>query len=427
MNVHLARRSAAEKPTVGRCLIVLLSGWLVATGTRPAQGSIAPLTERDVVERTLRRAAFTDAIEGAVEIEAGRARTSRAYPNPQLNYLREQTFGTSGTGEDYLSIAQVIDLGGRRRFQGKAGDLRARAAEQDGDAVRLAAVAEARLRFFDVLYRQDRVAALEGWRARIDEALAIVARRESKGDASTYERRRLERERAVATGRLDTERATLERARAQLHALLGDDAPRGLRVTGSLLPAEDPEDLAALRRSSRSRPDLRALDLEVRAASFDRKSASRWFLPDLRVEGGWKGVDLGRLGRTDGFLLGAALTLPLWDRQLGLARIAQGEARSARGRRALAESEIERELEGVRAEAVLLRRAATEFRAETTAASADLVRTASAGYVGGELGLLELLDAYRGAADDSLGALDMDRAARRARIDLDRLTGTGLP
>lgn len=427
MHVRLARRPSFRKPTVGRCFILLLSGWLAAGPAHALERSLPPLTEREVVDRTLRRAALTDTIEGAVEVQAGRARATRAYPNPQLTYLREQTFGSSGTGEDYLSVAQVVDLGGRRRLQGKAGDLRARAAAYDGDAVRLAAVADARLRFFEVLYRQDRITALEGWRARIDDALAIVARRESKGDASTYERRRLERERAVATGRLDTERATLERARAQLSALLGDDAPGGLRVTGGLLPSEDPEDLAALRATSRSRPDLRALELEVRAASFDRKSASRWFLPDLRVEGGWKGVDLGRLGRTDGFLLGAALTLPLWDRQLGLARVAQGEARSARGRRALVQSEIERELEGTRAEAVLLRRAATEFRTETTSASADLVRTASAGYAGGELGLLELLDAYRGAADDSLGALDMDRAARRARIELDRLTGTGLP
>ncbi len=421
-------RPSSRKPIVGRYFSALLAAWLFTGSARAAERQPAPLTERDVVERTLQRAALTDTIEGTVEIEAGRARASRAHPNPQLSYLREQTFGTSGTGEDYLSIVQVVDLGSRRRLQGKAGEVRAQAAAQDGGAIRAATVAEARVRFFEVLYRQDRIAALEGWRVRIDESLAIVARRESKGDASTYERRRLERERAVATGRLDTERATLERARAELRALLGETAPRGgVRVTGDLLPTEDPAELEALRTTSRSRPDLRALDMRVRAAAFDRKSASRWWLPDLRVEGGWKGVDLGRLGRSDGFLVGAALTLPLWDRSLGPTRIAQGEARTARGRRVLLESEIDSALEGARAEAVLLRRAATEFRTQATSASVDLVRTASAGYAGGELGLLELLDAYRGAADDSLGALDMDRAARRARIELDRLTGTGLP
>ncbi len=403
---------------------------LLFAATASAQEADAPaaLTERDMVSSALQRAPLTDAIEGEVAIEEGRGRAASAYPNPQLSYMREQTFGTFGTGEDYLSVAQVIDLGNRRGLHGEAGDARARAARREGDASRLAIVAEARLRFYEVLYRQDRVAALEGWLARIAEALAIVTRREQRGDAATYDRRRLERERAVATGRLETERAALERASARLRALLGPGAGvASARVTGTLLPEDEPVALATLRASSSSRPDLLALDLRIEAASLDRTAASRWWVPDLRLEGGWKGVDLGRQGRTDGFLLGASLSIPLWDQSSGLARIAEGEARAARGHRALLESELDGELGGARSEAVRLRRAATEFREQSGAASGDLVRIASAGYEGGELGLLELLDAYRGAADDSLSALDMEHAARRARIELDRLTGAGLP
>jgi cobalt-zinc-cadmium efflux system outer membrane protein len=404
---------------------------LVAAGTARAEESEAPapaLTEHDVVARALQRAPLTDSVEGDLAIEEGRGRAASAYPNPQLSYMREQTFGTFGTGEDYLSVAQIIDLGNRRGLHGEAFDARARAARREGDAARVSIAAEARLRFYEVLYRQDRVLALEGWTLRIHEALAIVTRREQRGDAATYDRRRLERERAVATGRLETERAALERARARLEALLGAGAGGGsVRVTGTLMPESDPAALEALRASSGSRPDLLALDLRIEAASLDRTAASRWWVPDLRFEGGWKGVDLGRQGRTDGFLLGASLSIPLWDQSSGLARIAEGEARAARGRRALLESELDGELGGARSEAVRLRRAAAEFREQTTAASTDLVRTASAGYEGGELGLLELLDAYRGAADDSLSALDMEHAARRARIELDRLTGAGLP
>ena len=403
---------------------------LFFAATASAQEADAPaaLTEREVVARALERAPLTDAIEGEVAIEEGRGRAASAYPNPQLSYMREQTFGTFGTGEDYLSVAQVIDLGNRRGLHGEAGDARARAARREGDASRVAIAAEARLRFYEVLYRQDRVAALEGWTLRIDEALAIVTRREQRGDAATYDRRRLERERAVATGRLETERAAFERARARLQALLARGAGgASVRVMGTLMPESDPAGLPTLRATSGSRPDLLALDLRIEAASLDRTAASRWWVPDLRLEGGWKGVDLGRQGRTDGFLLGASLSIPLWDQSSGLARVAEGEARAARGRRALLESELDGELGGARSEAVRLRRAAAEFREQTTAASSDLVRIASAGYEGGELGLLELLDAYRGAADDSLSALDMEHAARRARIELDRLTGAGLP
>ncbi len=386
----------------------------------------AAFTETDVVARALRRAPLADVLEGAVVAEEGRGGAARAYPNPQVSYMREQTFGTFGTGEDYLSLAQTIDLGNRRGLSGEAGEARARAARHEGDATRFSVAADARQRFYEVLHRQQRVTALEHWVAHVTEALNIVVRREQRGDVATYDRRRLEREHAVAAGRLATEQAALERGQARLQAIIGV-VTSPLIVEGRLLPESDPATVQTLRASSTARPDFLALDLQIEAASLGRTAAARWWLPDLRLEGGWKGIGLGDGKRTDGFLLGASLSLPLWDRSSGLARTAEGETRAARGRRALLESELDGELGGARAEAVRLRRAAAAFREQTSSASGDLVRMTSVGYEGGELGMLELLDAYRGAADDDLNALDMAQAARRARIELDRLTGAGLP
>ena len=238
-----------------------------------------------------------------------------------------------------------------------------------------------------------------------------------------YDRKRLEREQAVTSGRLATEQAELARAVARLQAVLGGAALTSV-ATGTLLPDGDPPDVELLRAATASRSDVVALDLLVRASSLDRAAAARWWLPDLRLEVGWKGVDLGAPGRTDGYLAGASLAIPLWDRSGGLKRIAEGEARAARGRRALLASELVGELAGAREEAVSLRRAAADFRKQT--GSGDLVRMATLGYEAGELGVNELLDAYRGAAEDEATALDMELAARRARIDLDRLTGAKL-
>jgi cobalt-zinc-cadmium efflux system outer membrane protein len=74
---------------------------------------------------------------------------------------------------------------------------------------------------------------------------------------------------------------------------------------------------------------------------------------------------------------------------------------------------------------VQLRSIAIDFEKSTI--SADLLRMTSRGYEAGELTLLELLDAYRGAQEDEATAIDMELAARRARIELDRLTGAPLP
>ena len=414
------RRSASEKPTRSRCLFATAL-IVCAASTVRAQQTTNALTEDAVVALALARAAVADVTEGAVEAEDGRAGAVRAYPNPELAYTREQTYGPSGTGEDYLSIAQTIDLANRRGLRGRAGDARARAARHEGDAVRLAIAADARRRFYEALFRTRRVAALEHWLQHVEDAVAIVAHRERAGDAAVYDRRRLERERAVAHGRLAVERSALEAARARLRVLVGlSEAPR---LDGELLPESDHTALVALRSASASRPDLLALALRIDAASIDERAAIRGWIPDLRIEAGWKGVDLGAEGRSDGFQLGVSLAIPLWDRSSGLARIARGSARAERGRLALLEAELEGELAARHAALTRLLEAAASSRRTTVVASEDLVRIASAGYEGGELGLLELLDAYRGAAEDVLDTLDMELAARLSRIELDRLTG----
>lgn len=428
--------AAPEKPTVGRFLVVgallllpTTARAQVETAAGPAAATAVTLTADEAVRRALARTPFAEAVRGAIDAERGAARTLGAYPNPQVTYLREQTFGALGTGEDYLSVSQVIDLGNRRGLRGEAGDRRANAAAHEGAAARVEAAADARLRFYETLYRQERASALRAWIGRIEAALAIVARRTARGDTALYDRRRLERERIVAEGRAQAEEAALDRARARLAVLVGlpDGSAGGLTLDGSLLPSDEPSPLPALRATARRGPRLRAVEERLRAADLELASAARWWLPDLRLEAGWKGVDAGPQGRTDGFLLGATLTLPLWDASGGLRLAARGEARALGGRRALLESELSGEVAGLHAEATRLVRAARRFREGARAASGDLVRIATAGYQGGEMSLLELLDAYRGAGDDALTALDLDQAARRARVELDRATATEAP
>jgi cobalt-zinc-cadmium efflux system outer membrane protein len=413
---------AFARPSANRFLFLFAFVMISASTTARAEPSV--LTESEAVRRATNRPALAQAVQGAANVERGSGMVVGTWPNPQVSYMREQTFG-NGTSEDYVWVGQPIDLGNRRGLRARAANARAGAIEREGSAVRVQIAADARLRFYEVLYRQLRVAALQQWAAAIDGALEVVTKRASRGDAALYDRRRLEREKSVAAARSESEQASLERAVARLFALLSWEGAQ-VPVSGQLLP-DVPPATTELRAQAQRRPDLLALDARMHAAELDLRSAARWWVPDFRFDAGWKGVHYANGGRSDGFLVGASLSIPLWNQSAGLTRIAQGEAAYAQGRKELVRTELEGEIAGACAELVRLRTAALKFRTDAQAASREVVRIATAGYAGGEINMLELLDAYRGSADDELTALDMELGARRARVELDRVTGKEAP
>ncbi len=142
----------------------------------------------------------------------------------------------------------------------------------------------------------------------------------------------------------------------------------------------------------------------------------------MELGGGLKTVDVGSR-RDSGFAAALTLPIPLFSRDQDERLRGDARARAARGRLSLALVAARADVAGLHAEATRLGAAAARHR-ESGAADADaLLRTAEAAYRGGEVGVLELIDAYRAALDADLSLLELERAARRARIDLDRTSG----
>ena len=156
-------RRLSEAPTVDRCLLIACLALMLGTASAETPTDKA-LTEQKAVELALRRAPLADVLAGSVLAEEGRARVVSVRPNPELSYSREETFGASGTSEQYVTVSQSIDLGGRRGLRADAAAHRVEATQLDGQATRIELVFEVRLRFYEVLYQQQRVVALETWR-----------------------------------------------------------------------------------------------------------------------------------------------------------------------------------------------------------------------------------------------------------------------
>lgn len=412
----VALRRSSSTPTWARCLACLALAGLLAPALAAAQ-----LTEEEAVRRALARPELRDLFEGEVDAARGEAIRAGLWPNPVLSYSREQTRGGPAAAQDDLALlTQTFDLSGKRGLRSDAAGRRVEATRARGTSTRLALEAEVRVRFHELLAAERRVSAAAEALGRVQVLATTVGQRQAAGDVSGYDRGRLERERASIAARASVESAGLARAQARLAGLLGGQQVHS--VTGELLPEGAPVALDALASRVTARPDLRALAEEAEAGALDARAGGRAWIPELTLQGGYKG-SVVQDERLNGFAVGLSLPFPLFDRGQDEALRGGGRARAARARLVLETDAATAEVRGLHAQASGLAEAARRFRTDAVQTSRRLITTADAAYRGGELGILELVDAHRGALDAEIQALDLELTARRARIDLDLATG----
>ncbi|ABS28274.1 TolC family protein [Anaeromyxobacter sp. Fw109-5] len=408
-----------EKPTVARFFLVAV----IALASRAAaDGAPSPLDEQDAVRRALSRPALVEELGARVDLARADEIAARRWPNPEATWSHEEVRPDGPAArEDVAVLSQRFDLSGRRGLRGDAAARRVEAAGAEAALLRLDVEAEARRAFAHALASERRVGILRAAVERLEGVAAAVGRRAASGDVAGYDRRRVERERLTALGRLDVEEGALARARARLAALIGATDPSALALTGDLAPTSPPP-LATLAERLPSRPDLRALALEARAGELEARAAGRWLIPEVELGGGVKTVEAGA-GRDSGFAAAITVPIPLFARGQDERLRGDARARAARGRLSLALDAARADVAGLHAEATRLAGAAGRYRESGAADSAALLRIAEAAYRGGEVGVLELIDGYRAALDADLSLVELEWAARRARIDLDRTSG----
>ncbi len=379
----------------------------------------APLTEAEAVRLGLARTELADLERGALQGAQADAIAAGQLSNPTLSYSQDRLSGSPDTVEHTWMLSQTFDVSGRRSLHREAADRRVAAVSAGNAGRRLELAADIRRRFADALLRQETARATETWVERFARVEGLVARLARAGEASGYDRRRLERERRTAEARLAAEHAELARTQARLAALIGLTSETAL--SGEPIPPLPPLDTAFARLDRH--PGLQALARRAEAADLEGRAAQRGAIPELTLGLGPKRVDNG-MTTENGLALSLAVPLPIFDRQQAGLQRAAAEALQARAEHALARSRAEGEVRGLHRQAEGLRTTAAEYRSRALAASADLLRIAEAAYQGGESSLLELLDAYRGALETEITALELESRAREARIEYDLLTGS---
>jgi cobalt-zinc-cadmium efflux system outer membrane protein len=128
-------------------------------------------------------------------------------------------------------------------------------------------------------------------------------------------------------------------------------------------------------------------------------------------------------GNDTGVVFGISIPLPVFNKgQTEVARLTAEQSR-VEARRDLLAQQIAAAAAGAYDVYAARLEALNAFERETQGAGQDLLDTARVGYTEGELGILQLLDAYRIRRQTELRRLELQFAVKEIEIELSRSVG----
>jgi cobalt-zinc-cadmium efflux system outer membrane protein len=377
------------------------------------------LTEGDVLQKLSSESPRARALAAQVELARASALTEGLRPNGALSFSRE---AAAGVPETYLLYEQPLAITGRRDYLRRAALA---FADSEGSSVRMQLHelrVDARLAFLELLLAQEQVAPYSAEKARLEEIVEVLRKREIAGESSGYDRIRAEREVSLLEADQGVAVARVERARGLLASFFSaSQRPEALRAAGLLTLPALPE-LESLIGKAETRGDVQAERRLAESALLSMEAARRKSYPEPVVSGGWKSPVIDNR-RESGYVVSVTVPLPLFDR--GKEEIARSETarRAAVARAEALATEAKMRLRGAWEETQARLRAVDTYQKRAVAQTEDLVRIARSAYEGGEVGILELLDAFRTQREVRFRMQDLIAAARQSALDLERLAG----
>jgi len=384
-------------------------------------GSVLLLSEQEAIRLGLERSEFQQKLDAFVQIAESGPVDARAWPNPEFSYSQESGVeGSADTIQRSYLLTQEVDLSGRRSLRIKAADHRLAAAGQEASLMRLSQRTVIRQYFYEILYQQHLKDIFQQWRTSMESMEIGMRKRQAAGDISDFDLNRFLQEQAVIEAEQSRILAEHENSSQIFRGLIGrpkEDSP--LMVSGNLLPEQEPLPLDILLARAANHPALTALQREGQALELEEQIAGRWKTPEITFG---LGVQTVSRGGGDAVLFNISLPIPVLDRNKAEQQRAGADRRLARNKHSLALAETEAGVRGLWRHLTGLTAAARRLNEQDSRA---LVQTAETAYWAGEIGVFEVLDAYRSAFERQTQVLSLMREARMMQIELDLLTGEG--
>lgn len=354
-------------------------------------------------------------------------------PNPALSITAEdygaRQFAGGGVNEPVqpqstIQLSQLIELGGKRAARRQLATSNRDLAAWDYETARIDVLTDVSRTFTDVLAAQETVALLEETTRLVEQVQQSVAARVEAGVVSPIEETRASV--ALATERAESARARrrLEASRTRLALLWGRPTAAFRSVTGDLKAAPAPlpsmSELAARLEQS---PELArwAAEMSQREAALAVERSKR--VPDVSVTAGYRRfteVDANAL------VVGASISLPLFDKNRGGIEEARSRVAKAREEQRAAQTRVAALLADAYAALASAHDEATALRSTVLPGSRQTFEAISEGYRMGKFGLLDVLDAQRTLVSAESQHLRALAGYYQAVAHVERLTGAPL-
>jgi cobalt-zinc-cadmium efflux system outer membrane protein len=367
------------------------------------------LSEEIAIQRTLSREGIAARDEADRTASAAEIDVIGPLDNPGVELSRESAGGES---EWQLGVVQPIDLNGRRGSLREAARAETQAMDADIERRRQLLVADVRGAYVQCAAATAELDIWERYVGQLGEAERVSSARAEAGDTAVYDVRRVRVEQRSAEAQLAQARGESAAGCSSLAALTGIESPQ--------------VELAAIAQLTNAlelgeRSDLLAQEQRILAASHRVSAAERARLPQIAVGAGLKRVDDG-MDTAYGPVVSLGATLPIWNG--GGAAVRREEARRAalEAELLISRRRVEAEQRAAAARASAAREAAvTASRAQGDAGRLGII--AETAYQAGEIGVVELLDAYEAARDAELSVIALALNAAQAAVDYDLATG----
>ena len=385
----------------------------------PSRPHAQERTEQEIVDLIVRDGPQARAIRATSEVVALEQAARRVFPNPAAVYTRE------GAGfTEFFQVDQALPAFGLRKALERAGVAAREAADAERDARLWQLRSDARDAVGRLRAASERMQAAAALVKLVEGLIEVLSTREREGEGSRFDRVRAQQELVDAQQAVVAAAIEQSEARSALAALL----PPGVNVPVNVSPltetgrADSIESLIA--RATAGRAELRALQAAAQRFALEADVARRATGIAPTITGGLKRAEDAGETRAGG-VIGVSVALPLFNRGTRDAARWNAERLRADLERASLEADIRGQITRA-AEAFALRLQSRAAIAASLSSADELIAIADVAYREGEIGILQLLDAYRTAARARERGVEANLNLRLAQIALERAVGVTL-